>query len=160
MQDSGVAISLHGISSDILPLYGETKKIGRSLWYINIRQRQGKQANVSLCLATHFRLCSTSKHFAKHTPNSKPKKSEQDCFQHHKIRARFCHEISDKNKENTERNNSWAVSSHSSSTPHGTANPLVNSIPLVTACLLLLIARRETARGYVLRTHIIGQASL
>ena len=108
--------------------------------------------------ATHFRICSTSKHFAKHTQNSKPKKSEQDCFQHHTIRAHLCHEISDKKKENTERNNSSAVSSHSSSTPHGTANPLVNSIPLLTACLLLLIARKETARGYVLRREIIGQA--
>jgi hypothetical protein len=48
---------------------------------------------------THFKLCSTSTHFAKHTQDYKPKKSEQDCFQHHTIRAHSCHEISDQKKK-------------------------------------------------------------
>jgi hypothetical protein len=101
---------------------------------------------------THFRLFSFNTLFTA-PPEFQTSKSEQDCCQHRTIRAHLCHEISDQKKKNIERSNSPAVSSHPSSSPHGTANLLVNSIPLLTVCLLLLIARIKTERGYVIRRH-------
>jgi len=75
-----------------------------------------------------------------HTLQSTPripniKKSEQDCFQYQMIRAHLCHEISDQKRKNNEKSSASAVSSHPSSTPHGTAN-LFCQLHLSANCLL------------------------